>query len=63
MSDYIHSLKEAELKALDSLSRYKFMMFGYWAAIWVHYAKNIRPKPANPFKELVTKAKEIMERA
>jgi hypothetical protein len=28
--------KEAEQKAIDSLLRYKFQMFGYWAAIWVH---------------------------
>jgi hypothetical protein len=26
----------AELKAWESLARYKFQMFGYWAAIWVH---------------------------
>lgn len=29
-------LDEAEAKAWDSLSRYKFQMFGYWAGIWVH---------------------------
>ena len=26
-------LDEAESKATDALSRYKFQMFGYWAAI------------------------------
>jgi len=29
-------LREAEEKAIDALSRYKFQMFGYWASIWVH---------------------------
>jgi hypothetical protein len=29
-------LNVAEAKAIDALSRYKFQMFGYWAAIWVH---------------------------
>ena len=29
-------LAEAEEKAWDSLARYKFQMFGYWASIWVH---------------------------
>ena len=29
-------LDEAERKAIDALGRYKFQMFGYWAAIWVH---------------------------
>ena len=28
--------QEAYEQAIDSLSRYKFMMFGYWSAIWVH---------------------------
>jgi hypothetical protein len=32
----INELKEAETKAIDSLSRYKFDIFGYWAGIWVH---------------------------
>ena len=29
-------LDESEEKAWDSLARYKFQMFGYWSAIWVH---------------------------
>jgi len=54
-----HHLKEAEEKAIDSLSRYKFAMFGYWAGIWVHLNKiegNNRP---NPFKGFVHKAREV----
>ena len=29
------ALDEAEEKAHKNLARYKFMNFGYWAAIWV----------------------------
>lgn len=51
--------KEAEIKAWQSLARYKFMMFGYWAAKWTDYNR-LCPKPLpNPFSELVKKAKEV----
>lgn len=47
----------AERKAWDSLARYKFQMFGYWAAIWVHLNRigNFRRK--NPWKRLVAEAR------
>ena len=51
--------KEAYENAIDSLSRYKFMMFGYWAAIWVHLNNLDSNKEHNPFKPLVEKAREI----
>lgn len=44
---------EAEEKAWDALSRYKFQMFGYWAGIWVHLNRISGRKLPNPFKELV----------
>lgn len=50
---------EAKFKALDSLSRYKFMMFGYWAAVWIHLNKLDDDKEANPFKPIVDSAKII----
>ena len=51
------SLREAETKAWDSLARYKFQMFGYWAAIWVHLNR-LRDKPAkNPFAAIVKAAR------
>ncbi len=28
--------EQAEAKAWKALAGYKFMMFGYWAAVWVH---------------------------
>lgn len=53
----IAELDEAEAKAWDSLGRYKFQMFGYWAAIWVHLNRISGAKRPNPWKELVARAK------
>lgn len=50
----------AERKAIDALARYKFQMFGYWAAIWVHMNRLCdKPKP-NPFRDLVKAAKGLL---
>lgn len=53
----IADLDEAEKKALDSLARYKFAMFGYWAGIWVHLNRISGEKRASPFKSLVLDAR------
>ena len=53
-----HEIDCAERKAIDSLSRYKFQMFGYWAGIWVHLNKIEGKKRPNPFRGLVALAKE-----
>ena len=58
MKNLIEELDEAERKAWDSLSRYKFMMFGYWAAIWIHLNQIGEFKRPNPWKKLVLQAKE-----
>ena len=50
------ALHEAETKAWDSLSRYKFQMFGYWAAIWVHLNRIGGFKRPNPWHDLVEQA-------
>ena len=50
-------LDEAERKAWDSLSRYKFQMFGYWASIWIHLNQISGAKRPNPFRELVLTAR------
>lgn len=50
-------LDEAEAKAWASLARYKFMMFGYWAAIWVHLNRVGGFNRPSPFKPLVGLAK------
>jgi len=52
-------IKEAENKALDSLARYKFQMFGYWAGIWVHLNRIEGERRPSPFAELVNKAREL----
>ena len=53
----IAEMDEAERKAFDSLSRYKFQMFGYWAAIWVHLNRLSGLKKPNPFKSIVHQAR------
>lgn len=49
----------AEHKAWDSLARYKFLMFGYWAAIWVHTNRMCAEKKMSPFKPLVDTARAV----
>lgn len=53
-------LNEAEYKAWDALSRYKFQQFGYWAAIWVHLNRLGEFNRPNPFKRLVKSAQVIL---
>lgn len=55
--DFERSMADAERKAWDSLSRYKFQMFGYWAAIWVHLNHISGLKRPNPFKSAVVLAR------
>ncbi len=50
---------EAQEKAIDSLARYKFAMFGYWAGIWVHLNRISGKKRPNPFADLVKVARSI----
>ena len=52
---------EACEKAIDSLARYKFMMFGYWAAIWVYLNQTDGRKDGNPFTELVSLARQMRD--
>lgn len=51
---------EAERKAWDALSRYKFWMFGYWAAIWVHLNRVGKFGGRSPFAELVLTARNVV---
>jgi hypothetical protein len=50
-------LKLAEHKAWDALARYKFQMFGYWAAIWVHLNQIGGFKRSNPWRDVVKTAR------
>lgn len=52
-----NAMADAYCKALDSLGRYKFLMFGYYAAQWVKL-NSLLPEPRpNPFTALVRCAK------
>ena len=59
--DIKRELEEAKRKAFDSLGRYKFIQFGYWAAIWVHLNKLSGSGRPNPFKSLVDEARELIK--
>jgi len=50
-------LQEAEEKAWKALAGYKFAMFGYWAAIWVHLNRLGRFGRPNPFRDAVALAR------
>ncbi len=50
-------IEEAETKAWAALASYKFIMFGYWAAIWVHLNRMSGTRKANPFRDTVKLAK------
>lgn len=52
-------LEEAEHQAWSALGRYKFQMFGYWAAIWVHLNRIGGFKRPNPFKDVVKAARTM----
>ena len=57
--DNIHrEMAEAERKAWKALAGYKFWMFGYWAAIWVHLNRLGKTKQPNPWRKLVETARE-----
>lgn len=55
--DLFQELDHAEQQAWDALARYKFMMFGYWAAIWVHLNRTSKARRENPWTELVRSAR------
>mgnify|MGYP000957781341 CR=1 FL=1 len=58
MSDDLNAhIDEAEAKAWESLARYKFQMFGYWAAIWVHLNRISGQNRPNPWSGLVQAAR------
>lgn len=57
MDKLFQELEEAERRAWDSLARYKFMIFGYWAAIWVHLNRVSGENRPNPWRSLVMMAR------
>jgi hypothetical protein len=55
-------MAEAERKAIESLAKYKFAMFGYWAGIWIHLNRISGSRKPNPFQDLVKAARKIQNR-
>ncbi len=55
-------LDEAEHKAHTALAGYKFILFGYWAAIWVHLNQISGAKKGNPFKPYVDLAARLQKK-
>lgn len=58
-----HERDVARDKAIGALAGYKFMMFGYWAAVWVHLNRLAPTKQPSPFRELVHAARRISRAA
>lgn len=50
-------LEQAERKAWEALSRYKFQMFGYWCSVWVHLNRISGENRPNPWRDLVLRAR------
>lgn len=46
-------MAEAEANAWACLGKYKFLLFGYWAARWVTLNKMLGEHNPNPFRKLV----------
>ena len=53
--------REAFEKAIDSLARGNFRMFGYWAGIWDYVNRTGGSKDGNPFAELVSLARQMRD--
>lgn len=56
-ANLLADLEDAEKQAINALARYKFQMFGYWAAIWVHLNRIGNFKRPSPFREFVVVAR------
>jgi hypothetical protein len=57
----LHQMDEAEDKAWEALSGYKFLIFGYHAARWVTYKKLLPFPVPSPFVSLVSIAREKID--
>lgn len=53
-------MHEAEVKAWLSLAKYKFVMFGYWAGVWVHLNRISGSTRRNPFTGVVKFARNVV---
>lgn len=55
------AMTDAELKAWEALSGYKFWMFGYHAGRWINYNKLLDKPLANPFRDAVNLARNKLD--
>ncbi len=60
-SKIIQAMQDAERKAWEALSGYKFWMFGYHAGRWVNYNNLLSRKFQNPFRDCVALARRKIE--
>lgn len=56
-AEILNELRAKETVAWDSLSKYKFIMFGYHAAVWVTLNRIHHCRQRNPFLDAVKLAK------
>ena len=61
-SKTLDELSAKETAAWESLSKYKFIMFGYHAAVWVTLNRIHHCRQSNPFLDAVKLAKAIVEK-
>lgn len=59
----LEKMADAEAKAWEALSGYKFWMFGYHAARWVQMNQLLQGKEANPFLDAVKLARAKIDPA
>ena len=50
-------ITDAEEQAWTALTGYKFVLFGYWAGVWIHLNRIDGNRRANPWRELVRQAR------
>jgi hypothetical protein len=62
MEKILEAMADAEQKAWEALSGYKFWMFGYHAARWINYNKLLEKSLPNPFKETVQLARNKIDK-
>jgi len=53
----VNAMQDAERKAWEALSGYKFWMFGYHAGRWVNYNNLLNERRPSPFKDAVKMAR------
>lgn len=53
----LDAMADAERKAWEALSGYKFWMFGYHCGRWVNYNNLLDRKRSNPFRDAVKLAR------